>query len=315
MAARPVKIETTVFDGNKEKSALWFLQTGSAIKVNEHIYDTDEKKIIFVLSHMTKDTAAAWAEVIYNRAYTTTIVTPATANTPAVQGIVGFGTWEVFAAEYKTAFTPVNQKGGSMLRLATWKQKKGTGISAHLATMNTHISRSGVTQDEVKMAFVTASLDPEFHVALFTSGLHTAGNYLEFCDNLLQQENNLVNLKVYQSQGNRFRQNSSYSGGNRYSASSSSSRDPNAMEVDATEIRLKKLTPEERDRLRKSGGCFSCRKLGHMSFQCPNKNQTPAHATKPSNRPAEASNIENLSDEEDTPMDACRIQLEDFKMG
>ena len=66
MAARPVKIETTVFDGNKEKSALWFLQTGSAIKVNEHIYDTDEKKIIFVLSHMTKDTAAAWAEVIYN---------------------------------------------------------------------------------------------------------------------------------------------------------------------------------------------------------------------------------------------------------
>jgi len=312
MAARPIKIETTNFDGNKEKSALWFLQTRSCIKVNEHIYNTDEKKIIFVLSLMTKDTAAAWAEVLYTRAYTAVVTTLATANTAAVLGIVGFGTWDAFAAEYKTAFTPVNQKGGSMLRLATWKQKKGTGISAHLATMNTHISRAGVTQDEVKMAFITASLDPEFRVALFTSGLHTAGNYLEFCDNLLQQENNLVNLKVYQSQGNRFRQNSSYSGGNRYSAPSSSSRDPNAMEVDATEIRLKKLTPEERERLRKSGGCFSCRKLGHMSFQCPNKNQTPARAIKPSVKATEKSHIDSLPDEEDIPMDACRIQLEDF---
>src|SRR5882757_7016012 len=312
MAARPIKIETTIFDGNKEKSALWFLQTGSAIKVNEHIYDTNEKKIIFVLSHMTKDTAATWAEVIYNLAYSTTIVTPATPNTAAVMGIAGFGTWDAFAAEYKQVFTPVDQKGGSMLKLATWKQKKGTGISAHLATMNTHISRAGVTQDAVKMAFVTASLDPEFRVALFTSGLHTAGNYTDFCDNLLQQENNLVNLRVYQSQGNRFRQNSSYSGGNRYSAPSSSSRDPNAMEVDATEIRLKKLTPEERERLRKNGGCFSCRKLGHMSFQCPNKNQTPARAIKPSVKATETSHIDNLPDEEDTPMDACRIQLEDF---
>jgi len=313
MAARPVKIETTIFDGNKEKSALWFLQTGSAIKVNEHIYDTDEKKIIFVLSHMTKDTAAAWAEVIYNRAYSTTIITPATANTAAVTGIVGFGTWDAFAIEYKQAFTPVDQKGGAMLRLVTWKQKKGTGISAHLATMNTHISRANVTQDAVKMAFVTASLEPEFRVALFTSGLHTAGNYTDFCDNLLQQENNLVNLRVYQAQGNRFRQNQSYQGGgNRYSAPSTSSRDPNAMEVDATEIRLKKLTPEERDRLRKVGGCFSCRKLGHMSFQCPNKNQTPARAVRPSVKTTETSKIETIPDEEDAPMDACRIQSEDF---
>ncbi|OAX31613.1 hypothetical protein K503DRAFT_649864, partial [Rhizopogon vinicolor AM-OR11-026] len=110
------------FNGNKEKSALWFLQTRSCIKVNEHIYDIDEKKIIFVLSLMTEKTAASWAKVMYNRAYTTTIVTPATANTAAVMGIVGFRTWDAFTAEYKLAFSPVDQKGGSMLRLSTWKQ-------------------------------------------------------------------------------------------------------------------------------------------------------------------------------------------------
>src|SRR5882757_3331660 len=171
MAVRPVKIEIMTFDGNKEKSALWFLQTGSCIKINEHIYNTDEKKIIFVLSLMTKDTAAAWAEVLYTRAYTAVVTTLATANTAAVMGITGFGTWDAFAAEYKQAFSPVDQKGGSMLRLATWKQKKGTGISAHLAMMNTFISRAGVNQDALKMAFVTSSLDPEFRITLFTSRL------------------------------------------------------------------------------------------------------------------------------------------------
>ncbi|KAF5347381.1 hypothetical protein D9758_011280 [Tetrapyrgos nigripes] len=31
---------------------------------------------------------------------------------------------------------------------------------------------------------------------------------------------------------------------------------------------LPKLTPEERDRLRKSGACFTCRQPGHMSNEC-----------------------------------------------
>ncbi|KAF5334238.1 hypothetical protein D9758_017091 [Tetrapyrgos nigripes] len=30
-----------------------------------------------------------------------------------------------------------------------------------------------------------------------------------------------------------------------------------------------KLTPDERDRLRKAGACFACRQTGHMSNECP----------------------------------------------
>ncbi|KAF5374393.1 hypothetical protein D9758_004611 [Tetrapyrgos nigripes] len=32
---------------------------------------------------------------------------------------------------------------------------------------------------------------------------------------------------------------------------------------------LPKLTPDERDRLRKLGACFACRQTGHMSNECP----------------------------------------------
>ena len=43
-------------------------------------------------------------------------------------------------------------------------------------------------------------------------------------------------------------------------------RDPDAMDVDHAQ-----LTPQERERLMKSGSCFKCRKQGHLAKQCPEK--------------------------------------------
>ena len=42
------------------------------------------------------------------------------------------------------------------------------------------------------------------------------------------------------------------------------------MELDA----ISKLTPNERERLRKAGGCFRCRQLGHMARDCTMANRT-----------------------------------------
>ena len=44
-------------------------------------------------------------------------------------------------------------------------------------------------------------------------------------------------------------------------------RDPNAMDIRA-------LTPEERTRLMKIGGCFRCRKPSHLAKDCPGPNAT-----------------------------------------
>ena len=46
-------------------------------------------------------------------------------------------------------------------------------------------------------------------------------------------------------------------------------KDPDAMEIDNT--RLNPLTDEERKQLMKEGKCFRCRRQGHMSNACPNK--------------------------------------------
>jgi hypothetical protein len=45
------------------------------------------------------------------------------------------------------------------------------------------------------------------------------------------------------------------------------------MEVDG----IARLTPSEREKLRKEGGCFRCRKTGHLARDCPlNNRQRPS---------------------------------------
>ena len=44
---------------------------------------------------------------------------------------------------------------------------------------------------------------------------------------------------------------------------------PIPMELDA----ISKLTPAERDRLRRTGGCFRCRQAGHLARDCPLPNR------------------------------------------
>jgi len=46
-----------------------------------------------------------------------------------------------------------------------------------------------------------------------------------------------------------------------------SSSDPDAMQVDA--VALQPLTPQQREQLRRTGGCFRCRKVGHVARDCP----------------------------------------------
>ena len=60
-------------------------------------------------------------------------------------------------------------------------------------------------------------------------------------------------------------------------------KDPNAMEVDATtSVPFRKLTEEERKQYMKEGRCFRCRQQGHMVRECPKmppRTQTQARAT------------------------------------
>jgi hypothetical protein len=48
----------------------------------------------------------------------------------------------------------------------------------------------------------------------------------------------------------------------------------NTKKKDPDAMRTNRLLDEERQHLPKEGRCFNCKKLGHMTHTCPNKQQT-----------------------------------------
>src|SRR5437879_1862378 len=116
---KELRIATSTFDGNKDKSSNWLYQTGSYILVNESIYDTDQKRIIFALSLMTEKTAARWAEVFYTKCFSAIQHIPAVPATPTSPAIPAsttnnpdFRTWPDFEREFRKAFSPVDSQAG-----------------------------------------------------------------------------------------------------------------------------------------------------------------------------------------------------------
>ena len=60
---KEVKIKTpTKFKGEKDKVTKFIREVELYLHINKHIYDTDEKKIVFMLSFMTDIATAAWKE-------------------------------------------------------------------------------------------------------------------------------------------------------------------------------------------------------------------------------------------------------------
>jgi hypothetical protein len=79
-------------------------------------------------------------------------------------------------------------------------------------------------------------------------------------------------------------------------------KDPNTMEIDR--VRAQQITTDERADLMKAGKCFTCRKQGHLSRDCPQCLSCPrtnAHASTSQVK------VEDNDKEEDTPKTKARI--------
>ncbi|KAG2050196.1 hypothetical protein BDR06DRAFT_867135, partial [Suillus hirtellus] len=76
------------FNGDTHKATVWSLQMEAHFVLNSEVYNEDKKKIILMLSRMTKGEVAKWAEGELKKA------------TMAA----GFGTYEDFTKKFKATF-------------------------------------------------------------------------------------------------------------------------------------------------------------------------------------------------------------------
>jgi Retrotransposon gag protein len=136
MAAAPREIKLcspTPCSGDPDKTLKFLQELELYVTMNQSIYDTDAKKVIFALSFMKGGTASGWSKSFVSTAMT---------STPA-----NYGTWDAFKDLVKKAFSPVDAEGKAHTDIKHLKQGSGP-VDDYIAQFRILTSRCGISDDK-----------------------------------------------------------------------------------------------------------------------------------------------------------------------
>ncbi|KAI5115284.1 hypothetical protein M0805_001571 [Coniferiporia weirii] len=244
------------FDGTREYARRFLSSCETYLRVNKHIYDTDELKINFVLSFMQTRTAGDWA--INRESLASAYNVDAKGN--KLSTIVGYGTWDDFVKDFKSTFITTDDTNEAQQALIKLKQ---TGTADDFNNQFQSLAtRSGITSPEALIALYQAGLTPALLKTIYNRDTmpNTINDWYKAAsrsDNIYRRLRAIQGPPPATPQNNRFRKFSNNRPPSNYNATSTSSNRP------------PRLTPEERDKCFKEGRCLACREKGHNSRDCP----------------------------------------------
>ena len=107
-STKPAKLQLRkpkAFNGSYETTISWIHSIQFYLAVNKRSYDTNTKKIAFVLSYMTKGSALTWADIFHENTISGTTVT--------------LGSWDDFLKKFQLTFKHQNTIGNAISWLST----------------------------------------------------------------------------------------------------------------------------------------------------------------------------------------------------
>ncbi|KAI5115327.1 hypothetical protein M0805_002265 [Coniferiporia weirii] len=243
------------FDGTREYARRFLSSCETYLRVNKHIYDTDELKINFVLSFMQTRTAGDWA--INRESLASAYNVDAKGN--KLSTIVGYGTWDDFVKDFKSTFITTDDTNEAQQALIKLKQ---TGTADDFNNQFQSLAtRSGITSPEALIALYQAGLTPALLKNIYNRDTMPA-TINDWYKAASRSDNIYRRLRAIQGPppptlpNNRFRK-------------FSNNRPPPTYNTTGTPSnRPPRLTPEERDKCFKEGRCLACREKGHNSRNC-----------------------------------------------
>src|SRR4051812_22336410 len=102
---------------------------------NKEAFADDTKKIVFLLSFLTKGEAASWAESFLTQKYQA-----------ADGGEVDYGKWKDFHRDFKSAFESQNTQKDALYELNNLCMK-GNTAEEHVAHFKTLVVKAGLKED------------------------------------------------------------------------------------------------------------------------------------------------------------------------
>jgi Ty3 transposon capsid-like protein/Zinc knuckle len=250
--AREVKLNPPKpFTGKREDLKKFLQDTSLYILVNDKIYDTDVKKIAFTLSFMNEGDAASWKEQLLEDA----MALPS----------LDLGTWKEFKENLEEAFKPYDAPGDALEEMKTLRMGNNS-IEEHIAKFKMLVTRSGLdTASAAVIDYFRESLNIPLQRRILS--LENPPKTLkEWYDWAAKLDNNFRRMQRILGRNDRAKT----TGNEKKKVEQKRQwniprRDPDAMDVD-------RMTTERRDEMMKKGLCFKCEKPGHISKNCPGKN-------------------------------------------
>jgi len=235
------------FDGQPEHAQRWITTVMRYTTANAHIYDTDQKKVIYALSYLQNSPAESWVEDFTSAAEV--ISTTGQAK--------GYGTFEDFKKAFLADFGPANAPAAAWQSLTQLKQSSCDSLTNYISEYKLLAGRAGIDETETFRYFFLAGINPGLQRAILNDETPTTNALLikkALAKHAAYEE--LKNLQNMYKRGGGSKKDHNRAKKPRYQ----DKRDPNAMDVDYQQI-----TGEKRDEYRRKGLCFACGKHGHMA--------------------------------------------------
>ena len=261
------------FDGDRTKTKLFLNSCKVYLMVNKHVYDDDLKKIVFVLSLMEGGTAEPIRGQWEDEA----------TELDASGREKGFGTWANFTTKFLTTF-----QGDDGARRAIHKMqelKQTSTVDEYIVNFRTAAATSKITELAVLQDYFFKGLNQGIVTKILSHSAQPADmeGYYTMAINFDRQYQHIQ----------RYRDKTTEHDGKKKTFFRKSGK------------QLRKLTNEERDKLRKEGRCFRCRETGHMANECP---QNAGSSRTPPRR--QVRTVEQEEDNKETNEERVRTLFE-----
>jgi hypothetical protein len=241
------------YDRNRKKYKTFQNAIVLYLDINQHIYHNNEKKIGFVLSYLNDKEAAQWCEAWIEQ-HTT-------------NGMVWFPSFGTFIDELNAAFEPVDAVGDVMHKL--WMLKQGTRSAEELVTeFNLFCGQAGIIQsgDTTLINLCQPALNKPL-LEKILDGETVPTTIAGWKTKAIQLDNNYRRkMAILGKTCNNQGQQVTNTGQRFYHPNNQQTKDPNAMDVNTLSIK------QQEEPMRK-GACFECGEIGHISQNCPKKQQ------------------------------------------
>jgi hypothetical protein len=248
------------FDGDRGRLQKFILTCKAYLKANNHVYDTEDSQIAFILSFMEEGEAGRWKEN-----YLLEILN-------AEEEIV-FPSMKKFMERLAKDFKPANRTRDAMHQISILRQGKKTAEEV-ITEFRILTNQAGFTNNTTSdHAHLIAKLQMVLNTNLVRRVMLSDNEPTtidEWADKAIQIDSQyrhtLETLEIL----NEEKKNTKFTPSSKFSNNAKTTnnnwrkrkdeKDPNAMDVDA-------MTPGKRAYLMKKGACFICEEPGHRASE------------------------------------------------